>query len=597
LTSSGLSISNISYEAFGGLSSEKYVNSGNSSYDFIHAIQYNSRLQPSEIKLGTSGTSDSVFKLSYIYGTVSSPNDADGSIDATQNNGNVGRIKYTIGGTLQYSQTYQYDALNRLTYGVEHNNGTLNDSNRAWYQTFTYDRWGNRAMTAGSTSSNLNQGGTPLGSSDFSSSTNRISKTGYSYDNAGNLTNEPSSKTYEYDGENKMKKATVSGADNYYWYDADGRRVKKVVGTTSATRFVYNLAGQLAAEYTDAGSLLKEYVYKGGVLVATIEPTGGVKYATADHLGTPRVWTDSSGNVMTGGRHDYAPFGEELFAGFGVRTTGQNWPATAQADGQRDQFTGYERDVETGLDYAEERYCSSLQGRFTSSDPLMASGRSWNPQSWNRYSYVLNRPISLIDPTGMREEYSIEDNSTGDDPQSGRKKEEQQQTITVQTYGDVPEILSAKSKQLGSKQGEVPVGGRFEVEYKYQINNPESVGDANKNPGSYGKLEPLNDGKTLEGQSSPISLLKSDVKSQRKGDILEVTKIDTYEVTSTAHSVINYQIVVSDPLVPRVDRLPSSQSQNPRARENKFIYVGSDGKERERVRERPLSIYVDSKRR
>lgn len=119
----------------------------------------------------------------------------------------------------------------------------------------------------------------------------------------------------------------------------------------------------------------------------------------------------------------------------------------------------------------------------------------------------------------------------------------------------------------------------------------------NKDPGSYGKLEPVKDGKTLEGQSSPISLLKSDVKSQRKGDVLEVTKKDTYEVTSNTHSVINYQIVVRDPLALRVDRLPSSQSQNPEARRNEFKYVGSDGKDRVRVRERPLSIYVDSKRR
>ena len=85
-------------------------------------------MQPSEIRLGTSGTSDSIFKLSYIYGTVSSPNDVDAFILTGQNNGNVGRIKYIIGGTLEYSQTYQYDGVNRLTYSIEDNNGTLNDS-------------------------------------------------------------------------------------------------------------------------------------------------------------------------------------------------------------------------------------------------------------------------------------------------------------------------------------------------------------------------------------------------------------------------------------------------------------------------------------
>lgn len=408
LSTSGTTLlSDMSYEAFGGLASEKYAAGGN----LIHAESYNSRLQPAEIKLGTSGSSDSIFKLNYIYGTVSSPNDADGSILTGQNNGNIGRIKYTIGGTLQYSQTYQYDGVNRLGYGVEHNNGTLNDGSRAWYQTFAYDRWGNRGMTVASTSSNLNQGGSALELADFSSSSNRISKTGYTFDNAGNLTVEPGSKTYSYDGENRMVTAVVSSLTSKYWYDADGHRVKKIIGGV-ATRFVYNLAGQLIAEYDEGtSSLTKEYVYKGGALVATIEPTNVVKYATADHLGTPRVWTNSSGAVVTSGRHDYAPFGEELSAGYGVRTTGAAWPSSAQADAQRKQFTGKERDNETGLDFFGARYLASVQGRFTSPDPLeywsikvdKRDEFAANPQRWNKYVYVLNNPLRYVDPDGLAE--------------------------------------------------------------------------------------------------------------------------------------------------------------------------------------------------
>ena len=44
---------------------------------------------------------------------------------------------------------------------------------------------------------------------------------------------------------------------------------------------------------------------------------------------------------------------------------------------------------------------SRLRGRFSSSDPLLASGESGNPQSWNRYAYVLNNPVRLIDPNGL----------------------------------------------------------------------------------------------------------------------------------------------------------------------------------------------------
>ena len=68
-----------------------------------------------------------------------------------------------------------------------------------------------------------------------------------------------------------------------------------------------------------------------------------------------------------------------------------------------EQFTGKERDSERGLDYFGARYFSGAQGRFTSPDPLLNSGRPWNPQSWNRYAYTLNNPLKFTDPTGMYE--------------------------------------------------------------------------------------------------------------------------------------------------------------------------------------------------
>jgi RHS repeat-associated protein len=67
----------------------------------------------------------------------------------------------------------------------------------------------------------------------------------------------------------------------------------------------------------------------------------------------------------------------------------------------RQKFTGQERDAESGLDYFLARCYASGQGRFTSVDPLLASARAGNPQSWNRYAYVINNPLRLVDPSGM----------------------------------------------------------------------------------------------------------------------------------------------------------------------------------------------------
>ena len=65
------------------------------------------------------------------------------------------------------------------------------------------------------------------------------------------------------------------------------------------------------------------------------------------------------------------------------------------------RFTGKERDAESGLDYFGARYFGSALGRFTSPDPLGSSGNPKNPQSWNRYAYVLNNPLALVDPNGQ----------------------------------------------------------------------------------------------------------------------------------------------------------------------------------------------------
>jgi RHS repeat-associated protein len=374
-------LSGMTYTPFGGLASETY-GSG-----LIHAMQYNNRAQPTEIKLGSPDVSDSVLRLNYLYGTLSSVNDADAQMLTLQNNGNIGRVKYTIGGSLKYSQTFQYDQLNRLKFAVEHDDGVLTDGTRAWWETFDYDMWGNRGLniTGSKTSTNMNQSGSALGIGAFSQSTNRITNASYGYDLFGNLTFVPGRPNDLFDGENKLKESTVNSIVSAYVYDADGRRVKKTVGS-AVTRFVYNAEGQLIAEYETLGT----------------PPAFALQFATADHLGSPRAWTNG-GAVAANGRHDYAPFGEELGTAHGaVRSTVPGYSTNSQADGQRRQFGSKERDTETGLDwFSPGRYFSSSQGRFTTVDPLMSSGTIYDPQTWNRYSYTINNPLKYTDPFGL----------------------------------------------------------------------------------------------------------------------------------------------------------------------------------------------------
>jgi RHS repeat-associated protein len=89
------------------------------------------------------------------------------------------------------------------------------------------------------------------------------------------------------------------------------------------------------------------------------------------------VVVDRLGSNVTGGKR-YFPYGQEK--------------PSAPANNV-EKFTGYFRDAETGLEYADQRYHEPGKGRFTTPDPI-GSGL-------NHYAYVGGDPINFTDPTGM----------------------------------------------------------------------------------------------------------------------------------------------------------------------------------------------------
>lgn len=145
---------------------------------------------------------------------------------------------------------------------------------------------------------------------------------------------------------------------------------------------MYDAGGALAAEYSTA--------------TPTTTPT--TSYMTTDHLGSPRVITDKNGAVIS--RRDFMPFGEEIYAGVGGRNTNQKY-ANFGSDNIRKRYTGYEKDDETQLDFAQARMYQNKHGRFTAVDPLMASASPGNPQTFNRYTYINNNPINDTDLSGL----------------------------------------------------------------------------------------------------------------------------------------------------------------------------------------------------
>jgi hypothetical protein len=124
----------------------------------------------------------------------------------TANNGNL-QTQTIILPNLTLTQSYTYDALNRLQSATE-----MNGPAQSWKQTFTYDRFGNRNFDAGNTTIP-----SPLTNLVIDPANNRFNPNAsgqslINYDNAGNLKHDVSGNSYDYNAENLQ--ITYNGASS-----------------------------------------------------------------------------------------------------------------------------------------------------------------------------------------------------------------------------------------------------------------------------------------------------------------------------------------------------------------------------------------------
>ena len=197
-----------------------------------------------------------------------------------------------------------------------------------------------------------------------------------------------------------------------YGYDGGGLRIKKIEWIENLqeyqTKVYINSGLDVIYEKNPDTGQEASYVYgPSGKIAKKVNEL--IEYYHTDHIGSTRLITDESGNVVTD--ITYEPFGELV-----------------SEQEERYLYTGKEKDVSTGLYYYGARYYDPEIGRFLTRDTVKGSRDS--PQTLNKYIYCLNNPMKYIDPTG---------NQTQDPQQAVEDVFAGLQNIDPETYEELQE--------------------------------------------------------------------------------------------------------------------------------------------------------------
>ena len=276
----------------------------------------------------------------------------------------------------------QINSANTQTCNFSHDDlgriASANCGSAIWQQNFSYDPFGNinKTVPTGGTGISFTPG--------YSTTTNRYSSglPGLSYDTNGNLLND-SYHSYTWDAEGKM--ASVDG--NNVTYDALGRMVENYPWQ----QFIYLAGGQRPFASMNGASLALGYVPLPGGGFVVYNSSGVIQqYNHSDWLGSARLITTPSRTLYAD--MAYAPYGEAY--------ANNGWWVQFTSNGNQWTVSGL-----NGLDDFMFRRYHPTQGRWISPDPAgMAAVVPGNPQSWNRYAYVMHKSAERDRSLGTRDE-------------------------------------------------------------------------------------------------------------------------------------------------------------------------------------------------
>lgn len=265
---------------------------------------------------------------------------------------------------------YSYDLLDRVK--------MVTDANDNEKESWQYDKVGNWTFT---NQKGLDETRTP-------NADNEYSDTGYSYDSIGNLTNHEN-KIYNYDWANRLVSVSdESGLVATYTYDAMNRRVSKSVVDGNITT-TYTYSGSQVLEEAENGTFKRSYIY-GNYVDEPLAMYDAVNNKTYTYIRDRQYsivgLVDENGAVIES--YKYSAYGlRTVFDANGDEIACTNY-------NNYYGYTGRRFDEESGLWYYRNRMYSAELGRFLQRDP------AGYVDGMNLYAYVMNNPMSYLDPTG-----------------------------------------------------------------------------------------------------------------------------------------------------------------------------------------------------
>nr|WP_256261122.1 RHS repeat-associated core domain-containing protein [Shewanella sp. NIFS-20-20] len=217
------------------------------------------------------------------------------------------------------------------------------------------------------------------------------------YDGNGNITYD-GSRRFTYNSDDKVTLITRGNEQTRFKYDAGQQRYErydvKVEGGVTTYLTTQYVGGYEKVTRTGGGkpTLTEQKLYVGNLVITKrSNNTQDEYYLHKDHQGSTTTITNQHGNVVQ--QFTYDPWGKQTAA---YRHSILNdYIAPAASKG----YTGHEGVDHLNIIHMNGRIYDPTIGRFLQADPHIQD--PGNSQSFNRYAYVLNNPMSYTDPSGF----------------------------------------------------------------------------------------------------------------------------------------------------------------------------------------------------